>query len=353
MEKSKLLKFEKAYRDGLEGHLERKPKGRTTSLAARKMGREALSIGLGSQNLVSSHFKATNALRLRDDFRGEKSSIAAEGIFLAEALRPIEKRKLDAKKRLQLDLAICERKLAQKIRHYDKLLRASQRQEGRTRALARQFLQAQEEERKEISRDLHDEVSQVLAGINVRLAALKKIFQLGGRDIDQRIEQTQQLVEQSVAAVHQYARRLRPSILDDLGLVPSLRSLIKNIIPARNGLNIRINTNSKVDFLNNEQRTALYRVAQEALTNVIRHAKAKNATINIRELSGRVRLKIRDNGKSFNVNRTLSKHTCKRLGLLGMRERIEMLDGTFSIVSTPELGTSIIAEIPIKSANPK
>jgi signal transduction histidine kinase len=106
-----------------------------------------------------------------------------------------------------------------------------------------------------------------------------------------------------------------------------------------------------VENLDIKKRTALYRVAQEALTNVARHARASRAEVSIRELSDVVHMQIKDNGQSFEADRFSRTQEHGRLGLLGMRERVEMVDGTFSIESSPGNGTTIHAQIPLESAD--
>jgi signal transduction histidine kinase len=152
-------------------------------------------------------------------------------------------------------------------------------------------------------------------------------------------------VEKSVNAVHEFARELRPALLDDLGLIPALHAYIK-IMSARTNLKINLSAFSGVENLNGESRTVLYRVAQESLTNVTRHAHASAVDISIRRLAGVVRMEVHDNGRSFSVEQMLSARTNKRLGLLGMRERVEMVGGTFLIESAPEHGTTVRVEMP-------
>jgi len=163
-------------------------------------------------------------------------------------------------------------------------------------------------------------------------------------DIGERVDETQKLVEQSVEAVHRFAVRLRPSLLDDLGLVPSIRSYIKDI-SERKDINIRFKAGKDVEVLDNLQRTALYRVTQEALTNVIRHSRAENVNVSLQKLSTGIRLKIHDDGKGFDPKRILNSMSHRRLGILGMRERVEMLGGKFSIVSTSAKGTTVTANM--------
>ena len=213
------------------------------------------------------------------------------------------------------------------------------------RRLSRQILSAQEEERKEISRELHDVIAQTLTGINVRLAALKKEAALNTKGLDRNIARTQRLVEKSVDIVHQFARELRPAVLDDLGLIPALHSFLKNFT-ARTGVRAHLTAFAGVEQLDTVRRTVLFRVAQEALTNVARHAQASRVEVSIQKLPDCICMKIKDDGKSFEVERVLHGKGSKRLGLLGMRERLEMVGGRFDVESAPGKGTAITAQIP-------
>lgn len=248
--------------------------------------------------------------------------------------------------------ALVETTLRKSEQTQREMLAESRELHAQMRHLTRQILLTQEEERKIISRELHDEVAQILAGINVQLATLTEAASIRPRELRKRIVKTQRMVEQSVRVVHRYARELRPAMLDDLGLIPALRSYIRDL-PARKGLRIRFSAFAGVEALENSRRTVLYRVAQESLTNVIRHAHARHATVRIRRLRDAVSLVVRDDGKSFPAERLLASNTSKRLGLLGMRERVEMVGGKFSIESTPGRGTSVRAELPFReSPNP-
>jgi len=251
-------------------------------------------------------------------------------------------------------LAASNRKLEQEViqRHsVEAALRQSEQHSRQlleqTRRLAHRVLLAQEEERKQISRELHDEIAQTLTGINVELAALKLTTTASTAGIAKKISSTQRLVEKSVDIVHQFARELRPLVLDDLGLVPALHSFLKGFTK-RTGLQIHFTTfsSARIQQLNNVTRTVLYRVAQEALTNVARHAHASRVDVRIQKLPRAIGLTIKDNGQSFPVARMLHAKTNKRLGLLGMRERVEMIGGSLRIESAPGQGTTIHAEVP-------
>jgi len=224
--------------------------------------------------------------------------------------------------------------------------------QGQLRLLSRQLLLAQEEERKKISRELHDEIAQTLTGINVRLAALKTEATTNTKGLQGKISSTQRMVERSVDIVHRFARELRPMVLDDLGVIPALHSFMKGFTK-RTGIHVHFTacTSDRIEQLDTVTRTVLYRVAQEALTNVSRHAHASRVDVSIQKLPRAVGLTIQDNGRSFQVERVLHAKRNKRLGLLGMRERVEMVGGRLRVESAPGQGTTIHAEVPFTNSN--
>ena len=236
-----------------------------------------------------------------------------------------------------------EADLKQSEQQQTRLLEQSRSMQEQLRHLSRQVLQAQEDERKRISRELHDVIAQTLTGINVRLATLKQ--GAGRKDFDRDIELTQKLLEKSVTIVHEFARELRPAALDDLGLIPALHSFMKNFT-AQTGVHTHLTAFAGLEQLDTARRTILYRVAQEALTNVSRHAQASRVEVTIQKRPDGICMEIKDNGKSFSVERVLNAQGRNRLGLLGMRERLEMVGGRFEIKSALGQGTTVTAEIP-------
>lgn len=229
-----------------------------------------------------------------------------------------------------------------------KLLKQSRQLQKNLRQMSHQNLLALENQRKEISHELHDKISQVLIGINVRLSVFTRTTSVDPR----AIAPVRQLVEKSVKIVHDYARELRPAMLDQLGLIPALRTYIDDI-PKRRGQEIHFTASPGVEVLDNDKRTILYRVAQEALVNVAKHARAHVVNISLKKHRGSVRLEIMDDGKSFDVELLASPQWSHRLGLTGMRERVEMANGVFKIVSAPGKGTMIRAELPIGKGRKK
>jgi signal transduction histidine kinase len=136
-------------------------------------------------------------------------------------------------------------------------------------------------------------------------------------------------------------------MLDELGLLPALRSHVK-CFGARAGLKVRLRSHAGVEQLSNEQKTVLYRVAQESLTNVAKHARASRVGVNLYRLRHAVQMQIKDNGRAFEVQRQLSAAARRRLGLLGMQERVRLINGRFDIRSAPGKGTTVLVEVPFK-----
>ena len=230
--------------------------------------------------------------------------------------------------------------------HQGRLLEQSRHMQEQLRHLSHQILNAQEEERKRISRELHDEIAQAMVGINVHLEALNHEAADNPKGLKQKITRTQRLVEKSVESVHRFARELRPTTLDDLGLIPALHAFLKEFTK-RTGVRAGLTAFAAIEQLNIAKRTVLYRVAHEALNNVASHAQASRADVSIEKLPDSICMKVKDNGKSFEVERVLNARGNKSLGLLGMRERVEMVGGTFCVESAPGRGTTVQVEIPI------
>lgn len=241
-----------------------------------------------------------------------------------------------------------EQRLRKSEQQKTELLNQSCHLQEQLRSLSRRVLTVQEEERKRISRELHDEITQTLISINVHLESLTKEARINPNELRKSITQTQKQVEKSVNIAHQFAMELRPPMLDDLGLIPALEAAMKKIMKDT-GIRVSLKAFAGVEKLDIDQRTTFYRVAQEALANVIRHAHASQVTVTIKELATGVLLQIKDNGCSFKADKILHSKRKMPLGLLGMRERMEMIGGTLSIDSNPAEGTTIHALIPLKT----
>jgi signal transduction histidine kinase len=364
-------KFARRYQAALLTYLKQCPGGRLQP--ARGMGQNALAAGMQTLDMAKLHEQILINRVLPGRTAGKRATLIKQaGAFFTEAITPIEtihrgareaavhlnqivemlsQRTVElAASNLVLEQEIVQRKAVEEAlkkseHHYSELLEQSERLQEQLRRLSRQILLAQEEERKEISRELHDVIAQTLTGINIRLAALKKEAAVNTKGLDRNIARTQRLVEKSVDIVHQFARELRPAVLDDLGLIPALHSSMKNFT-TRTGVRTHLIAFAGVEQLDTARRTVLFRVAQEAMTNVARHAQASRMEVNIQKFDSSARMDIKDNGKSFQVERILHDKGNKRLGLLGMRERVEMVGGTFCVESAPGMGTTVRVEIP-------
>jgi two-component system sensor histidine kinase DegS len=364
MPKNLRRRLSSRYLTALTDHLRGKRPGRVDR--AQLLGRAALAAGLRTLDLAIMHEKAVVALAPSGDFANARSgSIRQAGVFFAEALLPLEEAQLATRARHQhlerrtarliagknrLEQEILRRKLAEAVirkgkEQYRTLFLQSQAMQIKLRQLTRQIILTQEEERKKISRELHDEVAQTLVGINVELATLGKGASTGLRALKEKIARTHRLVVGSVEMLHRFARDLRPPALDDLGLIPALHAYNKTLA-ARKKIRIQMTAFGGVEALGSAKRTVLYRVAQEALTNVARHAQATEVRMSITEIPEAIRMEISDNGRSFDVEKTLGAKTRTRLGLIGMKERIEMIGGTLKIDSKLGRGTTVCAEIP-------
>jgi signal transduction histidine kinase len=203
--------------------------------------------------------------------------------------------------------------------------------------LSARLLQAQEEERRAISRELHDEVGQALSGVLLEMANLSK--QIRGEDAARQAEEIKRLLEGSIRVVRNMALLLRPSMLDDLGLVPALEWQAREA--SRHGpLAVRVSADNVPDDLPEGHRTCVYRVVQEALHNIVQHAGARDVEIAVKQEPGRLLLSIHDDGKGFDPQRE------RGMGLIGMKERIGALGGTFSVESAAGKGTLLRVELP-------
>ncbi len=367
-------KFSSRYQKALLAYLKRNARG--TAEPARGWRQQALKAGLRTLDLAKLHEHILVNLVLPNYPARKRAAVAKRaGTFFTAAMLPdaktqrgrddtahlnkivgeLSKRTVElAASNLALQLEIVQRKamevaLKKSEHHYSRLLAESDRLQQQLRQLSRQVLSAQEEERKLISRELHDVIAQTLTGINVRLSALAKEATTNIKGLDRNIAKTQRLVEKSVNIVHQFARELRPAVLDDLGLIPALHSFMKHFT-TRTGVRTHLTAFAGLEQLDTARRTVLFRVALEALTNVGRHAKASRAEVSIQKLPGCICMKINDDGKSFRVQQTLQGEGRKRLGLLGMRERLEMVGGRFGVESIPGKGTTIMARVPFGKA---
>ncbi len=206
------------------------------------------------------------------------------------------------------------------------------------RELSAKLLRAQEDERRSLSRELHDEAAQKFSAI---LMEAENLLDLGpGEPVRARLECVRAQARIGLDEIRNMALLLRPSMLDDFGLVPALNWQGREIA-RRTGLRVQVAAGELADELPEEHRTCIYRVVQEALNNCSRHARASTVQVAIRAESNQIHLSIQDDGSGFDPQRV------RGLGLLGMEERVRHLGGSFDVDSHPGLGTTLKVKLPL------
>ena len=205
---------------------------------------------------------------------------------------------------------------------------------------------AQEEERKRIARELHDQTSQVLTGASAMIEASIAGLPWGTEEVKTRLKETRLSLTNMLVDVRNIIYELRPTMLDDLGLVAAARWHAEEYLE-RAGVKAHVETKGRKRKLPTKTETALFRILQESTTNIVKHAKAKNARIKLEFRKNLFILSIEDDGKGFDLKKqTTARHKKRGMGLPNMRERVEILDGHFTIESQRGDGTRITVSIP-------
>ena len=209
-----------------------------------------------------------------------------------------------------------------------------------------QIIEAQENERKRISRELHDEIGQALTAIKFNLDMIDKDLPQTSALLRGRLGEAKSLSNQTLTAMRQLSMDLRPTMLDDFGLIPTLRWYIQNF-------SNRLNIYSRFEAIGFEEKlppqieTAFYRIIQEALNNIAKHAGADRIEISLERRDSMIGASITDNGKGFDLERVLHPESPERgFGIIGMQERVSLLGGQIDIQSRPGFGTHIHIEVP-------
>jgi signal transduction histidine kinase len=226
---------------------------------------------------------------------------------------------------------------AETVRHISDLSGAGQE----LQQLSARLVEVQENERRSISRELHDEVGQALTGVLVEMANLSTLIRAGDTAaLTVKADEIKHEVENSISVVRNMALLLRPSMLDDLGLVPALQWQAREV-SKRSGVWVKVAAEGVSEELPEEHKTCIYRIVQEALHNCVQHAGARNVTVKVQQETDKLQLSIEDDGKGF---RPLQE---KGMGLLGMQERVSHLKGTFAVKSGPGEGTDLKVTLPL------
>lgn len=264
-------------------------------------------------------------------------------------VRPIENRELCA--RVQALLRIQQAEAALHRAHDQLEARVRERTNdlaaanARLRAMSLRLVEVQEAERRCLARELHDELGQVLTGLKMEL---DQSLPLAGGPLRTRLQEAVGLVNHLLQSVRSLSLELRPQMLDDLGLLVALDWHLKRYTK-QTSIPVEFKRTELPDRLAPELETAIYRIVQEALTNVARHSCASQTTVRLWANAGRVGVQIADNGTGFDAAAADPRHTSS--GLTGMRERAELLGGEFTLESKPGQGTTLTVELPLAAAN--
>jgi len=213
--------------------------------------------------------------------------------------------------------------------------------ERQLRQLSQQLVAMQEEERKNLSRELHDHVGQMLTALRMELGRIDRVRGPVAAEIPAAVAECRQLVDNVVRTVRDLSLGLRPSMLDDFGLQPALEWHVRDV-NRRYGLAVDLTTHGDFDTLPDPHRTCIYRVVQEALTNCVRHAQATRVQVNLDRRGDALEASIADDGVGFESGRARV-----GLGLRGIEERVRDLKGSVAVTTTPQGGTTIRVVLPL------
>jgi PAS domain S-box-containing protein len=224
------------------------------------------------------------------------------------------------------------------------------RAEEAVRQVSKRILQAQENERRRVSRELHDSVIQILASVKFRMESFEERIPARLKVVRAGVQQTRQLVHKVMLEVRRISRNLRPSELDDLGLASAVSVLVDEFAK-RTGVRVDLDFPELKETLRPEVELTLYRIIQEGLTNVERHSRARRVTLRVSEDDGTITAVIHDNGRGITKQR-LGKGRARDggMGLVDIKERVSFLNGELKVTSAPRRGTSITVRIPLNES---
>jgi signal transduction histidine kinase len=358
--------FDADYRRALAEYLAHRDEAHLG--AASELGFLAMRRGMNIFDLVRLHEDSWPLMGAPDGTRYEVThQLRAAREFLLDALSPFEAalRQLPvAQARVgDLELALAGRgqELAELVPRLLQLEAALRCGKARTLKLFQQvrllkneilthpdkLVQVHEAERKRVSRELHDDIGQLLVALSVRLEALKKDPTLG-QALQGQVEVAQVLVTQTMESTHRICRNLRADALDRLGLRGAIADYVR-MFAERAGIKGFMQDTADLSGLGVEQEVVLYRIAQESITNIVKHANATRLDVRFLRLPRDVCMEVADNGHAFNVADTLVEKSGLRLGLLGMRERVQLMRGDFSVESVVGRGTTVRVRLPLAS----
>jgi signal transduction histidine kinase len=220
----------------------------------------------------------------------------------------------------------------------------ARRAEHQLRQLSQQVVATQEEERRKLSRELHDHVGQLLTALRMELGRIERVRGASDEAVPRAVAECRQLVDNVVRTVRDLALGLRPSMLDDLGLQPALEWHTRDV-SRRPGLTIDLVAHGDLEVLPDPHRTCVYRIVQEALTNIVRHSRAHRVEVAVIGAADNLAVSVSDNGIGFDAPTRAA-----GLGLRGIEERVRELDGTVEIDSAKGQGTTVKIRLPLPAA---
>lgn len=213
--------------------------------------------------------------------------------------------------------------------------------------MALSIIRAQEEERKRIAREIHDGPAQSMANIVMRTEYCIKLLDMSPEQVRGELVSLQNLVRLSLMDVRKIIFDLRPMVLDDLGLAPAIKRYLSNY-KEQYGLKVEFLCFGQQRRLDSSVEVALFRIVQELVSNVHKHARAKNAVVKIELLRKKINLHVKDDGIGFDLEQVMADKDREGYGLIGMRERVQLLSGDINIATAPGQGTSINLSIPLE-----
>ncbi len=213
--------------------------------------------------------------------------------------------------------------------------------------LGLRIIRAQEEERKRVAREIHDGPAQSMANVVLRVEICEKLLEKRPEEVREELVELKEVVKKSLQDVRKIIFDLRPMVLDDLGIIPALKRYIAEI-QEKNTLFIEFQALGSQERMSGTLEIAIFRVIQEALNNVLKHSGARTVNIYLEQVPGQVNVRINDDGVGFNPDEALNSSNNDNYGLIGIRERVQLLDGDFKLVTTPNKGTDLMVKIPLK-----
>ncbi|MCX6584618.1 MAG: sensor histidine kinase [Candidatus Aminicenantes bacterium] len=239
-------------------------------------------------------------------------------------------------------------KLVREINERKRMEKALRQSETRLRRLSSQLFNAQEEERRRLSKELHDQLGHDLVLLKSRLNWIKRKLPALLAEPHKELGETQEYVDQIIENVRRIATELSPSILEDLGLFASLQWLVENFAH-QHSIKVSLDMADIDRFFSGETRINLYRVFQETLTNISKHAQAKKVSIVVKKKKDYVIFRVKDDGRGFDLKRLSRKDAARSgMGLTAMKERANLSGGDFDVESTPGNGTVICFKFPVR-----